>query len=158
MVVKERWPAQKNTNHSAVTFKRILYMLLSHKVHSHVTPVFAFIFYRPQHSCGKVIFSQASVILFGGGGCVAGGVRGRRQERRPLQRTVRILLECILVILVVPFMKMQMLTVLFTKPLAEPFQALTGTIHVEWKKSLKLWMGEPFMPEADNPATWWIAV
>ena len=26
-----------------------------------------------------------------------GGVRGRRQERRPLQRMVRILLECILV-------------------------------------------------------------
>ena len=55
-------------------------MLLSHKVHSHVTPVFA-----------------------------------------------------VFLILVVPFMKMQMLTVLFTKPLAEPFQALTGIVHVEWK-------------------------
>ena len=44
--------------------------------------------YRPQHSCGKVMFSQVSVILFTGGGmcgggcarwgaCVAGGVWGR---------------------------------------------------------------------------------
>ena len=75
-------------------------------------------------SCGKVMFSQASVILFTGGrawqgACMAGGmcgrgvcmaggmhgrghewqgvVHGRRQERWPLQRTVRILLECILV-------------------------------------------------------------
>ena len=29
-----------------------------------------FNFYRPQRSCGKVIFSQASVILFTGGGCL----------------------------------------------------------------------------------------
>ena len=29
--------------------------------------------YRPQRSCGKVMFSQASVILFTGGG----GMRGR---------------------------------------------------------------------------------
>ena len=28
------------------------------------------IFYRPQGSCGKVIFSQASVILYMGGGCI----------------------------------------------------------------------------------------
>ena len=41
-------------------------------------------------SCGKIMFSQASVILCtrgwggGGGACVAG------EERRPLQRTVRI--------------------------------------------------------------------
>ena len=71
-------------------------------------------------SCGKVMFSQASVshsVLSGGGGFMHGwGMRGggmcgrvasmaRRggggfaawQERRPLQRTVRILLECILV-------------------------------------------------------------
>ena len=37
-------------------------------------------YYRPQRSWGKVIFSQASVILSTGGGvCVAGGggVRGR---------------------------------------------------------------------------------
>ena len=34
-----------------------------------------FIYYRPQRSWGKVIFSQACVILFtGGGACVAGGV------------------------------------------------------------------------------------
>ena len=26
--------------------------------------------YRPQRSCGKVVFSQASVILFIGGGCL----------------------------------------------------------------------------------------
>ena len=64
-------------------------------------------FYRPQRSYGKVMFSQASVILFTeGGACMAegcvwqGGMRGRGrawQERRPLQRTIRILLECILV-------------------------------------------------------------
>ena len=48
-------------------------MLLSHKVHSHVTPVFAVFF-----------------------------------------------------ILVVPFMKMQMLTVLFTKPLAEVLRTVPG--------------------------------
>ena len=39
--------------------------------------------------------------MHGRGACVAAGVclstRGRGQERRPLQRTVRILLECILV-------------------------------------------------------------
>ena len=34
-------------------------------------------FYRPHRSWGKVIFSQACVILFTGGTCVAGGVRGR---------------------------------------------------------------------------------
>ena len=32
-------------------------------------------YYRPQRSCGKVIFSQASVILFTGGG----GIHGRRR-------------------------------------------------------------------------------
>ena len=53
-------------------------------------------------SCGKVMFSQASVILSTGGvhgkgvACMAEGCAW--QERRPLQRTVRILLECILVI------------------------------------------------------------
>ena len=59
-------------------------------------------------SCGKVMFSQACVknsVHRGGGmhtrgrawqgACVAGGRVS--QERRPLQRTVRILLECILV-------------------------------------------------------------
>ena len=72
-------------------------------------------YYRPQRSYDKVMFSQASVILFTGGGGHAWqeGVRGRRgacmvggmcmaggrawQGRRPLQRTVRILLECIFV-------------------------------------------------------------
>ena len=73
-------------------------------------------------SCGKIKFSQASVILsmggcawqgacmagamhhggmHGGGAwqgtCMAGGGFAYR-ERRPLQRTVRILLECILVL------------------------------------------------------------
>ena len=31
------------------------------------------IFYRPQRSWGKAIFSQASVILSTGGACMAGG-------------------------------------------------------------------------------------
>ena len=60
------------------------------------------------------MFSQASVILSGGGACVVwgggmycGGMHGKGdvcgwgrawQERRPLQRTVRILLERILVL------------------------------------------------------------
>ena len=36
-------------------------------------------YYRPQRSCGKVMFPQASVILFTGGGAyMAGGVCGRR--------------------------------------------------------------------------------
>ena len=62
-------------------------------------------------SCGKVMFSQACIFpsVHGGGGrgawqgtCIAGGVHGGGggrvwQERRPLQRTVCILLECILV-------------------------------------------------------------
>ena len=73
--------------------------------------------YRPQRSWGKVIFSQACVILFtvpgpggawsrgvcawsGGGGCVPGpGGPGGDPPRRLLLRAVRILLECILVIL-----------------------------------------------------------
>ena len=52
-------------------------------------------FYRPQHSCRKVMFSQACVK-----NSVRGSWRGRGrawQERPQLQRTVRILLECILV-------------------------------------------------------------
>ena len=62
--------------------------------------------YHPQSSCGKVMFLHLSVILF------TGGVSARhppRQaptpphplpfSRRLLQRTVRILLECILVCL-----------------------------------------------------------
>ena len=72
-------------------------------------------FYRPQRSCGKVIFSQVCVknsVHREGGACMAGGVCGRRyawqggmcggghawQEKRQLQRTVCILLECILVL------------------------------------------------------------
>ena len=49
-------------------------------------------------SCGKVMFSQAYVIpsVHGGGACVATG-GASMQERRPLKRAVRILLECILV-------------------------------------------------------------
>ena len=34
-------------------------------------------YYRPQRSCGKVMFSQASVILFTGGRAWLGGVHGR---------------------------------------------------------------------------------
>ena len=64
-------------------------------------------FYRPQHSCGKVMFLHLSVILLTGG---SGGHPLSRQSpgrhpsppppprpRWPLQSTVRILLECILV-------------------------------------------------------------
>ena len=92
--------------------------------------VLKYLYYRPQRSCGKVMFSQASVILFTGGcgrgACVAGvgnawqgvgnawqGVCGGEeggtrtwQERRPLQRTVRILLECILVLILIVFVIM----------------------------------------------------
>ena len=56
-----------------------------------------------RNSCGKVMFSQACVnnsvhrgVVWRGGGICVTGVRAR-QERWPLQRTVRILLECILV-------------------------------------------------------------
>ena len=57
-------------------------------------------YYRPQRSCGKVMFLHLSVILF-----TEVGVSGRQPPvkhtappRKPLQWTVRILLECILVI------------------------------------------------------------
>ena len=65
------------------------------------------------NGCGKVMFSQASVILFTGGGVLQIPPRadtpslgqkpprqtspGRQPSRRLLQRTVRTLLECILV-------------------------------------------------------------
>ena len=43
--------------------------------------VFDPLHYRPQRSCGKVMFSHTSVILFTEGaawwGCVAGGMHGR---------------------------------------------------------------------------------
>ena len=88
-------------------------------------------YYRPQRSCGKVIFSQASFILSTEGGCLLQCMLGykpprqappsedplgrtprpreghppksthtlqRTHPRRSLQRTVRILLECFLVI------------------------------------------------------------
>ena len=80
------------------------------------------IFTARKRSCGKVLFLHPSVILFtgvvhGGEACIAGGMRGgvvcawQRacmagsmcvgvggvQERWPLTRAVRILLECILV-------------------------------------------------------------
>ena len=54
------------------------------------------LFYRPQRSYGKVMFSHASVIQFTDGG-VSAPVHAGRHPLRPLQRTVRILLECILV-------------------------------------------------------------
>ena len=47
---------------------------------------------RPQRSCGKVMISHLSVILFTGAFW-----QTPPSSRRPLQRTVRILLECILV-------------------------------------------------------------
>ena len=79
-------------------------------VTTELTGVKMAIFTVRNSSCGKVMFSQASVIL--GEGCVVvvhgrGALgcmssRGRAwQERRPLQVTVRILLECILVINVI---------------------------------------------------------
>ena len=49
-------------------------------------------------NCGKVMFLHLSVILFTGGGRAW-------QERRPLQRTVCILLECILVVAVFSLFK-----------------------------------------------------
>ena len=69
--------------------------------------------YHPQRSCGKVMFLHLSVILFTGGEGVSGrhppGRQplfrhpmgrhpGRHTPRWPLQQTVRILLECILVV------------------------------------------------------------
>ena len=78
-------------------------------------------FYRPQLSCGKVMFSQASAILFTEGISEHAlgqtlpqaephprtdtplGIHPPRQTSTPqwpLQRTVRILLECILVYVV----------------------------------------------------------
>ena len=59
-------------------------------------------YYRPQRSSGKVMFSQPSVILFTGGcGRRPLGRHPHRADPTPprflLQRTVRILLECILV-------------------------------------------------------------
>ena len=53
------------------------------------------IYYRPQRSWGKVIFSQASVILLTGEGGVCSLVE--TPPGRLLLRAVRILLECILV-------------------------------------------------------------
>ena len=72
--------------------------------------------YRPQRSCGKVMFLHVSVILFTGGGRqtpLAGrhplppplGRHPRQADTTspglPLQSTVRILLECILVFILV---------------------------------------------------------
>ena len=73
-------------------------------------------YYRPQRSCGKVMFLHVSVILSHRRGGLAGRYApgqtppGRQTpplaetppQGRPLQRTVRILLECILVS-VIPF-------------------------------------------------------
>ena len=45
--------------HSSRTLCKVMILLISGK--------FKFLCYRPQRSCGKVMFSQASVILFTGG-------------------------------------------------------------------------------------------
>ena len=74
--------------------------------------------YRPQCSCGKVMFLHLSVShsVHGARGCLADNPLGRHPQadtptptqcmlgctppsRRPLQRTVRILLECFLVLI-----------------------------------------------------------
>ena len=39
-------------------------------------------FYRLQHNCGKVMYSQASVILFMGGGCVSQHAMGQTPPRQ----------------------------------------------------------------------------
>ena len=76
-----------------------------------------FCFYRPQRSCGKEMFLHLSVILFTGQGVWADTASGRQPPRQTtpsppdihppwaytlrrwlLQRTVRILPECILVV------------------------------------------------------------
>ena len=78
-----------------------------------LTNVVKLYFYRPERSWGKVIFSQASVILstarrgepgpgggawsWGEGVCSRGVVPGGDPLGRLLLRAVRILLECILV-------------------------------------------------------------
>ena len=54
-------------------------------------------FYCPQRSCGKVMFLHLFVILFTDTPSWADTTLGRPPRRRPLQRTVRIILECILV-------------------------------------------------------------
>ena len=56
-------------------------------------------YYRQQSSCGKVMFSRVSLILFTREGGVSQHALGQTPAppRRPLQRTVRILLESILV-------------------------------------------------------------
>ena len=80
----------------------------------HESVVVARDFYRPQCSCGKIIFSQASVILSTGGripACTGADTPpgqtlpgqtphppGQTSRRRPLQRTIRILHECFLVL------------------------------------------------------------
>ena len=59
-------------------------------------------YYRPQCSYGKVMFLQASLILFtGGGGDRPPSEQTHPLGRRLLQRTVRILLECMLVIFII---------------------------------------------------------
>ena len=57
----------------------------------------SFYFYRPQRSCGKVMLLHLSVILFGGWS-LSRGVSVRETPQYSYVRAVRILLECILVI------------------------------------------------------------
>ena len=66
----------------------------------HVGRSGANIFTIRNSSCGKVMFSHLSVshsVHMAGGACMARGGGHAWQERRPLQWTVCILLECILV-------------------------------------------------------------
>ena len=60
--------------------------------------------YRPQRSWGKVMFSQACVILFTGGGgclqCMLGYHHHPRSRPPPPARALRILLECNLVCII----------------------------------------------------------
>ena len=126
----DRWNRKDCVSFSIpVRFSNPLFIVLVRRLR--LIGVFNIYHYRPQRSCGKVMFSQASVILFtegrawqvvymagrhmwrGGAMHGRGGMGGRGcawqgwhawQERWPLQRTARILLECILVVSCLSFL------------------------------------------------------
>ena len=77
--------------------------LYSCLISKHVGLETTIFFTARKRSCGKVVFLHLSVILFTAearmarGACMAKVGGTCVQERRPLKRAVRILLECILV-------------------------------------------------------------